>query len=61
MYPSTPGAPKLLQYHPISPELRDVKRAPQKITLSLQEQGNVGHCNTGGNSVHTHNLFLYYL
>lgn len=50
----------LLPNIPHQSRVRDVKGAPQKITLSPKERGNVGHRNTGGNSVHTHNLFLYY-
>ncbi|KAK5876595.1 hypothetical protein CesoFtcFv8_025930 [Champsocephalus esox] len=34
--------------------------SPRKITLSRGKQGNIGHRNASGNSVHTHNVFLYY-
>lgn len=58
-YASTPSAHYSPQ-HPHQSRVVEIKGAPQKITLSPKEWGNVGHCDTGGNSVHTHNLFLYY-
>lgn len=44
----------------MNPELRIWRGHRRKSPWACRKWGNVGHCNNGGNIVHTHNWFLYY-